>query len=239
MRLHRFFVDFNISQTEFGVKNEHLIHQWRHVFRYNTGSELILFDGSGYEYDCLLKSLSNREALCEVIRSRKGVLPKREITLYQSIIKKDKMEWIVEKATELGVSKIVPILSERSEKKDLNLERMQKITIEAAEQCDRADVPIISDVTSLDEALKYCENAVTCDLSGSLELKAESLKKTLSSKLKPLSLFVGPEGGWSEGEIKRFKEAKIEIFSLGKLTLRAETAAIVALGFLVLPGLGE
>ena len=239
MRLHRFFVDFNISQIEFSVKDERLVHQWRNVFRYNTGSEVILFNGSGYEYDCLIQNLNNREAVLEVVRKREGVLPKNKITLYQSIIKKDKMEWIVEKATELGVSRIVPIISERSEKKDLKLERMQKIDIEAAEQCGRADVSIISDVTSLDEALKYCENAVTCDLSGSLELKAESLKKTLSSKLKPLSLFVGPEGGWSEKEIERFKEAKIEIFSLGKLTLRAETAAIVALGFLVLPGLGE
>jgi 16S rRNA (uracil1498-N3)-methyltransferase len=234
MRLHRFYIGPKSVTSEVLVDEERLVHQWRNVFRYNVGSEVILFDGSREEYDCVFKKLGNREALLEVISKRVGIVPKKHIILYQSIIKKDKMEWVIEKATELGVSKIVPIISERSEKKGFNQERAQKIAVEAAEQCGRVDVPTIAEVVVLDETLKENENIVVCDGSGSLELKAKSLEQTQSSKLKPLSLFIGPEGGWSEKELDLFKQKGAKICSLGPLTLRAETAAIVALGFLAL-----
>lgn len=224
MRLHRFFIKERVVGDKFCISDERLIHQWRNVFRYNVGSQVVLFDGSGDEFDCVLERMTNREAEVVVISKRNGVIPERKITLYQSLIKKDNMEWVAEKATELGVSKIVPVLSERSEKKDLNIERLEKIIIEASEQCGRADVPEIGSILSLSEALETAKNIVAFDSSG---VSFDSSLVTVDSQ--PLSIFIGPEGGWSEGEIGQFKNHGAKVYSLGKLTLRAETAVIAAL----------
>jgi len=135
------------------------------------------------------------------------------------------MEWVVEKATELGVSKIVPVVSDRSEKKGFNLERARKIAVEASEQCGRGDVPLIDNSQKIiDISLNDQEKFIVFDSSG---VPFDS--SLLSTNYRLLSILVGPEGGWSDKEIERFKEAKMEIFNLGKLTLRAETAAVVAL----------
>jgi 16S rRNA (uracil1498-N3)-methyltransferase len=227
MRLHRFYIDMPIEYTKTLTKDERLIHQWRSVFRYNVGSEVILFDGSGTEYDAVIEKLSNREAELRLVSERKGIIPDKKITLFQSLIKKDKMEWVVEKATELGVSKIVPIISERSEKKGFNLERAKKIAIEASEQCGRADVSVVESIMGLEECIMDGEGEkIIFDPTG------EPFYSSIIHNIYSASLFVGPEGGWTEKEIEKFKDLNIKIFSLGNLTLKAETAAIVALGVL-------
>lgn len=231
MRLHRFYINFPLEHTREKIKDERLIHQWRDVFRYNVGSEVLLFDGSGQEYDAVIEKLSNREAEVRLVSERKGIVPDKKITLFQSLIKKDKMEWVIEKATELGVSKIVPIVSERSEKKGFNIERAKKIAIEASEQCGRADMPVLESSKQLVDSIKDCEGQIIIfDPSGSVFVPSNL---TTNYSL-PTTIFIGPEGGWTDKEIERFKDLKIEIFSLGKLILRAETAAIVALGALKL-----
>ena len=167
MRLHRFFLDTPIEYTKTVIKDERLVHQWRDVFRYNVGSEVIVFDGSGTEFDAVIEKMTNREAEIRLVSERKGIVPGKspstssgQVILYQSLIKKDKMEWVVEKATELGVSKIIPIISERSEKKGFNLERAHKIAIEASEQCGRADVPIIESSQQLVASIKDLEGEI-------------------------------------------------------------------------------
>lgn len=226
--MHRFYINFPIESKKILIQEERLVHQWRDVFRYNVGSQVVLFDGNGLEYEGVIGKINNREAEVEVVAERAGIIPEKKITLCISIIKKDKMEWVVEKATELGVSKIIPIISERSEKKNINLERLKKIAIEASEQCGRGDVPNISEIMSLEETLEKSENIVVCHNSP-LSLPCDPSLITREGDQTPLSIFVGPEGGWSEKEIERFKDSNIKIFSLGNLVLRAETAAVVAL----------
>lgn len=228
MRLHRFFINNPIEKTKILIKDERVIHQWRNVFRYNAGSQVILFDGSGYEFESVILRLTNRETELEIISKIKGVVIDKKIVLVQSLIKKDKMEWVIQKATELGVSKIIPIVSERSEKKSLNVERARKIIIEASEQCGRADVSELAPIISLSEALGDCENAIVFDSSGE-SLEPEKVSEASIYQLKPLSLFIGPEGGWSEKELEMFKNKGVQVYSLGPLTLRAETATVVAL----------
>lgn len=224
MRLHRFYLNEEIPEVgSLKVEDNRLIHQWKNVFRYKEGDQTMLFNGNGFEYGGLFEKLEKSEALIKIVSKKEAILPEKKIVLYQSLVKKDKMEWVAEKATELGVSKIVPVISERSEKKDLNLERIRKIVIEASEQCGRGDAPLVTEVVSLVEALGNCDNAIVFDSLGS------PFRDSLLVPRDSFSLFIGPEGGWSDFEIEKFKDLKIEIFSLGKLTLRAETAAIVAL----------
>jgi len=228
MRLHRFFLDNPIEHTKTVIKDERLIHQWRDVFRYNVGSEVIVFDGSGTEFDAVIEKMTNREAEIRLVSERKGIVPDREVVLYQSLIKKDKMEWVVEKATELGVSKIISIISERSEKKGFNLERARKIAIEASEQCGRADVPVIESSQQLVASIKDLEGEIIVfDKDNSSP--TPSLTTREGATPPPVSIFIGPEGGWTEREIEIFKQKGAQVLSLGSLTLRAETAAIVAL----------
>ena len=225
MRLHRFYLHQKIENPKIKITDERLVHQWCNVFRYNVGSEVILFDGSGMEYNAVIEKLGNREVEVGVVSKREAVIPERKITLCISLIKKDNLEWVIEKATELGVSKIVPIISERSEKKNFNIDRAQKIIIEAAEQCGRGDVPVLESSKQLVDSIEDLEGEIIIfDPSG---VPFDSSLLTTNYNL--LSIFIGPEGGWSPSEIERFKDSNIKIFSLGKLVLRAETAVVAAL----------
>ncbi len=229
MRLHRFYIDKPIEYRTFSIKDERLIHQWRDVFRYNVGSQVVLFDGSGNEFEAVLESINNREAEVIIGEQRKWIVPKDKITLCVSLIKKDNLELVVEKATELGVSKIIPIISERSEKKGFNLERAKKIAIEASEQCGRADVPEIKEVMNLESGIMNCnEDIIVFDPSGITTPPPSPLPLGEGAEGE-VSIFIGPEGGWSPKELEIFKNKKARIYSMGLLVLRAETAAIAAL----------
>ena len=165
MKIQRFFFRLApLAQDEslgnkIIVDDKDLIHQWQNVFRMKVGDEIILLDNSGYEYPAKFSALDKKKAEFEILNKIKNeVLPKRELILYQSLVKKDKFEWIVQKATELGVAEFVPILSERSEKKDLNMERLATIAREAAEQSCRGKLPILHEPIKLSEVLDTIKN---------------------------------------------------------------------------------
>lgn len=223
MRLHRFFVEEKIPKTgEFSVTNETLLNQWRNVLRMENGDKEILFDGSGDEALCEFVSLSKKLATLKVTEKKHGIAPSRDVTLYIALIKKDNFELVLEKATELGVSHIVPVQVDRSEKKGVNYERAQKILREASEQSGRATVPTISEVISVE---KIPNEVVVFDPRGKISAREYFTKHTSQ----PISVFVGPEGGFTDAEIESFHSRNIPVVSTGTQILRAETAVIVAL----------
>lgn len=233
MRLHRFFTKTPIKNKSFDVTDEDLIHQWKSVFRYNVGSQVIMFDGFGTDYLCLISSLRNKGATLAVVREMKDEKNLRKINLWLclGIIKKDNFELVVEKATELGVAHIVPILCDRSEKKNLNMERLNKIAIEATEQSGRVDVPFIHEMVKLPDLLKgdlLPNSAIFLDMSG------KPIFEIINAGQKELAVFVGPEGGWSGGEEKEFASCNVLPVSLGSQVLRAETASIAISSLLLL-----
>ena len=251
MRLHRFYISEKIgSQKELVIDSAELVNQISRVFRLRTGDRVILFDGSGSDFECEIcedsidtrgKRAGGVKSIRLVVRevSPSGYMPARKVVLYQAIIKKDKFEWVVEKATELGVTDIIPVLAERSEKKSLDQKRLQKIAIEASEQCGRGDVPVIHSAISrrfipshIERDLEKFSDASSQNVAIHLEGEEFSFSRRgleEGSQLQPLALFIGPEGGWSPAELEMFHKQKIQICSLGKQVLRAETAAIVAL----------
>ena len=235
MRLHRFYLHQSIAHSvtdkEIKVENEDLVHQWRDVFRYTTGAQVIVFDGDGYDYLCMIAHIYSRTAELAVVSKKKSVMPEvdmqRRIALAVSMIKKDNMELVIQKATELGVSEIFPIVSERSEKKSLNMARAQKIAVEASEQSGRGDVPTIHEPVDLDEFFKLedidkFETKIACDPSGAKKLDKSMVQNSTL-------ICIGPEGGYSDKELELFNAQGFEIASLGSLVLRAETAAIAVL----------
>lgn len=231
MRIHRFYIGTPILDKKIEISDRELIHQWKSVFRYNVGSQVILFDGSGKDFLCIITLLSNSSTSVEVVEELDGgEKPKRDVTLCMALIKKDNFELIAEKATELGVTRIIPILCERSEKKNLNMERIRKIVIEASEQSGRGTVPEIREIRELGELLQE-GNLPNKKLL--MHLDGKHINDVIDNE-EEIAIFIGPEGGWSENELMVFKTFGVDNISLGSQVLRAETAAIATLSLLLL-----
>jgi 16S rRNA (uracil1498-N3)-methyltransferase len=230
MRLHRFYVPQEIGkQDSVVIKNPDLFHQLKNVFRFTTGGQVILFDGTGYEYHALIVSFDRGEVSLSVVsRKESKNIPSRELHLYASVIKKDNFEWIIEKGTELGVTRFIPLLSDRSEKKALNTERIEKIMLEASEQSGRSILPTIAPVTPFEETLDVTFPCFAFHPTG------EVFTINHTQNHSPLGIFIGPEGGWTEREVFLFKKRKIKVHSLGSQILRAETAAIAISSLILL-----
>ena len=229
MRLHRFYINEKVDgRGEISLTDPELIHQLANVFRFHAGDRVILFDGSGFEYECEIVLINKKEIKVSVIKvSEKNMKQEKNISLYLSLIKKSNFELAAEKCTEIGVTEIHPIISERSEKKDLNLERLNKIVKEASEQSGRVTLPTIFEVTDLEKAVSQAvANGKTCIVFDPSGEKHNFVSH--KDMMKNIAIFVGPEGGWTEDEINLFKKNNFKILSLGSNILRAETAAMIA-----------
>lgn len=226
MRLHRFFVQTPITSDNFDISDRDMVHQWKNVFRYNVGSQVIIFDGSGVDYFCMISSLRNLGATVGVIKKTKteDIHQRKNIWLCMALLKKDNFDLVVQKATEIGVSNIIPIICEHSEKRKLNIERMRKIAIEASEQSGRGDIPVIHTPTTTEDLFN---NVILPQDKVIFHLEGMSFKQyLLSTSAVSFAAFVGPEGGFSDKEIINFKSHNVPVVSLGSQVLRAETAAI-------------
>ena len=261
MRLHRFYIPEPVgSRTELIIRSSALVNQLRRVLRLKTGEEVVIFDGSGSDYTVAIAHFDGADGVVFDVRgsARSRYMPARKICLCAAVVKKDSFELIVEKATELGVTDIVPVIAERSEKKSLNEERLAKIAVEASEQSGRGDAPTIHPVISLKKAVGLfagdsgAQDSKTTDVSGSEGFASGKQRFSQVKRLKanylvafhtdgiafdvkdlpkegPIVVFIGPEGGWSPEEIAMFHKNEIQSVCLGSQVLRAETAVIAAL----------
>ncbi len=231
MRSHRFYVSQPLGE-EVVTEDVSLIHQWTKVFRYTTGDIVILFNGDGNDYRYSLSAIEKKSCTLQCAGSTPSYIPSQKITLCLSLIKKDNFELAVQKVTELGVTSVIPILSSRSEKKNISFERLDKITQESAEQCGRGDIPAILPVRTLEEALSSLteqQHAIIVNMGGE---SIGDIKKHLGTK--EAVLFIGPEGGWGGEDLAVIEGHLHETLSLGETVLRAETAAIAACTLLLL-----
>ena len=237
MRLHRFYFPEAIgNKSEVIIDNKDVVNQVRKVFRLKKGDLLVVFDGSGSDYTCGIEDFRGDSIVLGVREATKSrFMPEKEITLCMAVVKKDNFEWIVEKATELGVAKIIPIIAERTEKKALNEERLKKIAVEASEQSGRGNVPTIHPIITFKESVEWVNengiDAVAFHTDG--EILNSSARADLAEK-EVLEIFIGPEGGWSQDEIALFHDNEIPVVSIGKQVLRAETAVVSALSLVML-----
>ena len=213
------------------------------VLRLEKGEDIIVSTGNGMDNFCTL--ISSGEECCAVINKtvKNENEPDAEIILFQSVIKNEKMDFLVQKVSELGITKIVPVITERtvvkiedSKKEDKKQERWQKIALEACKQCGRSRIPEVLKAVKLKDAknlFELCDDKIVCYEEEKTRSITETIKKT-----KCLGYFIGPEGGITEDEHKFLKEQGFISVSLGKRILRAETAAI-ATGAVALALMGE
>ncbi len=231
MRLHRFIGQFNLTNDIVEISDVDLVNQIKNVFRFSAGDQIILCDGASNEATAEIVSIDKKKVEARIIeRSVNKNKPKNETVLYCAMLKKENFELVVQKAVECGISEIVPVITERTVKLNLNEDRLAKIAREAAEQSGRGTVPKIKKPIKLEEAIKdTAKNSLNLFFDETGEDKVISILE--SNKQPRINAWVGPEGGWSEKEIELANQAGFKAVSLGKLTLRGETAAIVAAYF--------
>ncbi len=204
------------------VSDASMLHQWVRVLRLQSGSQVRLFNSEKEERLCVIDRLDTLAAQLTVKDIVEPLIPEAEVYLCFSLLKKDKNTWVMQKATELGVSGFVPLVSKRTEKTGFDVERAHKIVVEASEQCGRSDVPTIHGPAALVDVLS--------DMKARTQVYiAEQGARGVGQKAaEPVSIFVGPEGGWTEEEQALFEREGVELISLGAFTLRAETASVAA-----------
>jgi 16S rRNA (uracil1498-N3)-methyltransferase len=233
-RLQRFFVAGPLAPGMTVDVGEHA-QQLTLVLRMQVGDELLLLDGSGQEFHARIAALSRHAASVHVLAGRPCLAePKLHLSLYQCSLKQDKFEWVLQKGTELGVSRFVPVIAERSVVRPaaalLNkYARWTAIVREAAEQCGRARVPEIG--PPLEWAAAVASRTQAGVLAWEEASNAPSLAAWLQeqgSALKRLSILIGPEGGVTAREAQAAVAQGWKLVSLGPRILRAETAAVTA-----------
>ncbi len=218
---------------------EDTVRYLRNVLRLGRGDGILLFDGTGWEYRGVIERLEGREGTARIVaRERVPLAIPVRITLAQALPKGDKMEFIVQKATELGVARIVPFRSARTiprrteDRAARRLERWRRIAAEAAEQCGRTDVPEIAEPLPFREALEQAGPEAVKILFWESETERsvrEILKGDAARSAREFFLVVGPEGGVTGEEAEQARQADFLTASLGRLVLRVETAALAIL----------
>lgn len=239
MKIHRFYndklelgKDFEVARKEKSGDLSDIFNQISNVLRLKEGERVIFFKNSN-EHLYKIRNVNSKSLSFNFEKSYENIVDeylesKPKINLYMSNIKKDKMEWCLEKTVELGVSSIYPIISDRTQNKIFNLERAQKIIKEAAEQCGRGKLANINEIKTLEKSLENIEVGDCINYICSLTKEtSENFHKNDSRK--EVNIWIGPEGGWGEEEEKLMLSKGFKTLNMGKTVLRAETAAIVAI----------
>lgn len=241
----RFFVTKEQIIEENGVKTIHIFgddaHHIARALRMAQGEKIEIADMQKNVYNCTLsKFVEDKEVIATVDSEYVAdTEPKYEVILYQALPKSDKMETIIQKSVECGVTKIVPFKSERCivkiDKKDENkkLDRWQKISESASKQCGRGMIPKIESVLTFEQMIgnaKECDLPLFCYEAEDGKTIKDALKDFNGSKI---AIIVGSEGGFSVSEAERIKNAGIRSVGLGKRILRCETASSFALACIV------
>lgn len=232
----RFFVrQERVGDSSISIIGEDAHHIARSL-RMAVGEQITVCDMQGNEYQCAISSFDeDREVVAEILSVKHSENePKCYIKLFQALPKGDKLETVIQKAVECGVSEIIPFQSERcvvrikSDAEDRKTERRQRIAAEAAKQCGRSVIPEIKPSVDIGEAMKMakdCELCLFCYEGDGTRPLGEILRGYGSEIPRSIAIFIGSEGGFSVNEAQRAAEAGMIMTGLGKRILRTETAS--------------
>ena len=241
--MHHFFVEpSQIQEKEIRITGSDVNHI-KNVLRMKPGEQICICTGQDInEYFCEIRVIEADEVVADVLevwKSEKEL--ESRIVLFQGLPKSDKMELIIQKSVELGVSEIVPVSTARTvvkldaKKEQSKLKRWAGISESAAKQSGRMIVPEISSVMSLKEALQYAQNLDVKMIPYELA-KGMAHTREIMGGIQPgqtVGIFIGPEGGFEEKEIQMAMECGVQPVTLGRRILRTETAGLVTLAMLV------
>ena len=224
----RLFVDHTLGEAQSVPLNKDQAHYIFSVMRKSIGETILIFDGNNGEWEASIEEISKKSGVLLCIKQTKPQIMPPDLWLFFSPLKKVRTDFIVEKATELGVAKIIPVQTEHTNADRVNLSRLSAHAIEAAEQCGGTYIPKIEELQKINEVIEnfppdrrllFCDEKLQTS-----EVNLENLKKG------KWAILVGPEGGFSEIERNYLKGLKFTFsISLGPRILRADTAAVTAI----------
>src|SRR3989338_2447040 len=228
--MYRFFLAQKLNDKNIiFLKDKALTHQMGRVFRLRRGDRVAFFNNlPGEQGVDVIAEIKNADGSTISFLVKDRVENVREstkyLTLYCALIRKERFEWMLEKATEAGVREFVPFVAARSVRKNIQRARCETIIKEAMEQSGRAIIPHLYDPISFEQAI---EQSAASQRKTFFAARSERDNMIRGAGDRYVNLFIGPEGGWDPKEIFLAREAHCEIVSLGRLTLRTETAAVV------------
>lgn len=227
-KLPRIFTPFdNVDNILLSEGQQHYL---RNVMRCQTGDRLRVFNGHDGEWVAEIKEISKKNILVSPVNKIREQKPSPDIWVLASPVKKEAFDFMIEKASELGASRFIPVVCERTVVHRVNTERAASIATEAAEQCERLDVMAVDDLTPLKDFLKSWDKnrkLIFCIERKEAPAVVKALEKIPAG---PLAVLVGPEGGFSGEETSYISALDFVIpVSLGPRVLRAETAVVAVL----------
>lgn len=240
--MQHFFVTPDQVTEEFIYIEGSDVNHMKNVLRMKAGEELYVSDGNNKEYLCKVEDYEEDRAILKIVETKQSdrELPSK-IWLFQGLPKGDKMEWIVQKAVELGARKVVPVATKRAvvkldaKKAVKKVARWNEIAKSASKQAGRGILPEVADVVSFKEALQMAKQLdvvmIPYELASGMDHTREVLKKVEPGK--SVGIFIGPEGGFDVEEVEEALAAGAEEITLGHRILRTETAGLMVLSVLV------
>lgn len=236
--MSKFFVtEAAIQENTIILENDNFNHI-KNVLRLGVLDELIINDRQGNDYKCIIKNVETHQIVANIQeKCQSNAEPMTHTVLFQSLIKGEKMELVIQKAIEIGVTEIVPMCTTRcvvkledTKKTTSKVERWQKIAEAAAKQSGRAIIPKVQVPMHFKEAIDYAKLHLDKCLIPYEKEKEMGLRSFLSTAhASRFGIFIGPEGGFTEEEVMYAKENQVTSLTLGKRILRSETAGLVAL----------
>lgn len=235
MRIPRIYTSQTLQVGDTIALEERAAHYLLQVLRMKVGRELLLFNGDGNSYQAVVSAASRRDISCEITQAsgdRQGE-PSLAVELAIGISKGDRMDTVIQKATELGVSRIIPLRTTRvdvkldSEREQKKWRHWQQVMISACEQCGRNSLVELTPIQTLEEWLERCQAELKLVLQPHDEAPLYAHQKPAN-----IALLVGPEGGLAGNEIRRSQDSGFAPLRLGPRVLRTETAPLAALSIL-------
>lgn len=206
-------------------------HHATHVLRMGVGETLFATDGEGTLYEGLIEAVGKETVEIAIKKQTAQTGPAPEITIAVGLIKKrDRLEFAVEKAVELGVTRFVIFRGDRSEKKGLRVDRLQAAALSAMKQSLRCWAPEVIEADSVEEVLKQAESDGIKTVIADEQEEPGRIGRRAWNRFDRLLFVVGPEGGFSDRERELFQTVEADRFSLGRYRLRTETAVIAIAG---------
>ena len=221
--------DFDVNSKTI-ILNETESHHIAKVLRLQTGQNIKILNGRGLVAEAEISSISKKEVSLKILSTE--VVPENYSKIhlaFSPVKKRDKNEWIIEKATELGVSEISFFKSNHSERTEINLDRVEKICISSIKQSQNPFLPKFSEITKLKRLIDFTSDTYTAKFIAYCNTTQSDHIANKIVDPKSILILIGPEGGFAREEIKIAKDKGFRVASLGDLTLRSETAAIAAL----------
>ena len=223
--------DYQEGQTSINIQGQEY-HHLINVRRFRVGEQIWLVNGDGLSALTTIANIGSKSCELKILSEERGRGElNNKITLAVANLKGDHMNLVVEKATELGVYEIIPLLTDHTIKKGINLDRLNRIAIAAMKQSRRSRLPSIRELTKLEDLLTETRQAVHIFCHGD-EARAQLVSLNEIKNSEHIYVFIGPEGDWSKDEIDLARNSDYTFTGLGPRRLRAETAAIHAVGLL-------